>query len=58
MRDQAEVRVHVQTRRARLDQFASVEGGTDEVPEELVVDAYGDMPSVNGSSDDEYAEWD
>ena len=43
MRNQAEVQVHVQAHRARLEQFASVEDHTDEVPAELAVDAYGDL---------------
>ncbi len=52
MRDQAQVRVHVQTRRARLEQFENVEDHTDEVPAELAVDAHGDL--IQWESDDEY----
>ena len=43
MRNQTEVQVHVQARKTRLDQFASVED---------------DTPSDDGFSGEEYAGWD
>ncbi len=66
MRNQAEVQVHVQARKARLDQFASVED-LDETPAELadayglmpaeLADAYGLMSSDDGVSGEGYAEY-